>query len=144
MPSCKDNQLLGFIVKSGFRNRIVPIRHTFTDNGRPCRLCVLVNIIHDKNINGFTCQSTTDTNRLEAAPVSYNLAFIRIAQPRPGNRGHIGGIKVSFREYLVVFGGVDYPLDFTVELSCFGGIVRHNRQPFFRVIAKKKGGQTPC
>ena len=70
--------------------------------------------------------------------------IIRIAQPRPGNRGHIGGIKVGFREYLVIFGGVDYPLDFTVEFSCFGGIVGHNRQPLFRVIAQKESGQTPC
>ena len=142
MPPGKDNQLLGIIVKSGFGNRIVPIGHGFTHNRRPCRFRVLVNIIHNQDVNGFTRQCTADTNGLEAPAMPDNFAFIGIAQPRPGNGRDIGCVQARFGENSVIFRGINDALNLSVEFAGFRRIVGHNRQSVVRTQAQKERRQT--
>ena len=81
MPSREHNQLLRIVVQTCFGNCIVPIGNAFTHDGRPCRFRILVNIIHDKDVHGFTRQCTAHTNGLESAAMPNDFAFIGIAQP---------------------------------------------------------------
>ena len=104
------------------------------------RLC-RVDVIHDQQVDRVTCQRPAHAHGLEAARPSNDLAFIGVAQPCAGDRGHVGRIETRRGENAAVFLRVDDALYLTVKLSRLRSAVRHDGDLRIRILPQHKGGQ---
>ena len=128
-------------MESGGSYGIVPVGYILPNQRRPSRRGILIQIIHNQDIDRLAGEGTAYPDGLKATLIADDLALVRIAGVVAafGGCGIRVGCCLPSEECLwkqsVIGIVIDDTLEFAVEFSCLNGIIRDNRDTLVWLVA---------